>query len=42
MCENCCVCHIKQPLDHKNKNSDNIYFPEIKKQGGWNQYFLAR
>ena len=40
--ENTCICHIKQPLDHNNNKNDNIWFPEIEKQGGWNQYFWVR
>lgn len=40
--DNSCVCHIKQPLDHNNNKNDNIWFPEIEKQGGWNQYFWVR
>ena len=41
-CKDCCLCQMTQRLDHDSNSTDYSLLPDIEKQGGWNQRFMAR
>ena len=41
-CHNCCICYIKQPLDHFDNENKNSWAQERQNQGGWKQRFMVK
>ena len=41
-CHNCCMCYIKQPLDHFENKNENSWAHEFQNQGGWKQRFMSK
>ena len=41
-CHNCCLCYMKQPLDHFNNENKNSWAQDLQNQGGWKQRFMVK
>ena len=41
-CHNCCMCYIKQPLDHFENKNENSWAQKLQSQGGWKQRFMVK
>jgi len=41
-CHNCCMCYMKQPLDHFENKNKNSWAQKLQNQGGWTQRFMVK